>query len=90
MADHEPFKTLIEKIPKIKKLSESLTCWLMGPTDKRHLTFACNTSNEPQQRVHTVTCMNETVFVTHVGVTALSKQTIRISCNSETIDPRTI
>ena len=33
---------------------------------------------------------NGTVFITHAGVAALGKQTIRIEYNSKTIDPRMI
>ena len=34
--------------------------------------------------------MNRTSFVTQAGGTAQSKQTIRIACNSGTIDPSTV
>ena len=38
-----------------------------------------------------MTNKNGSVLVTyHAGVTALSTQTIRIPCNSRTIDPRTV
>ena len=40
--------------------------------------------------MQSVTNKNGNVFVTHVGVTALSKQTIRLACNSGTIDTRTL
>ena len=58
-----------------------------GPGRKKHLTVTWNTSGKRNNEL--LTNVSETIYDNPVA-TVLSKQTIRISCNSETIKPRNL